>query len=188
MAVNKVVYGTNVLVDLTGDTVSPTTLFSGVTARNKKNEKITGTLFANFPDTVSITKLTNVSTGTSKKEKNRVLFGIKELINIGDVTVTEDKLLWGYRCHKKDGTIIYGTFLKNYPATIQFDNPAAGTNITVTVPARMLDSSGNEILDSSGNSIQTSGSDETTTVPASPYITYTKSESNGYIIYTKQTT
>lgn len=186
MAVNKVLFGTDVLVDLTGDTVVPTTLYSGVTAYDKKCQKITGTLFSGFPETVAITKLSGITEGESKKESNQVFFGGVKLIDISDTTVTEDKLLWGYKCHRKDGTIIYGTFLKNYPATIQFDNPDAGKPITTTVPARLLDSSGDEILDSSGNSIQTSGEDETITVPASQYITYTKSESGGYIIYARQ--
>ena len=34
MAVNKVVYGTTVLVDLTADRVSPATLLRGVTAHD----------------------------------------------------------------------------------------------------------------------------------------------------------
>ena len=43
MAVNKVVYGTTVLVDLTADRVSPATLLRGVTAHDAAGESITGT-------------------------------------------------------------------------------------------------------------------------------------------------
>ena len=43
MAVNKIVYGGNTLIDLTGDTVTPENLISGVTAHNKTGVKITGT-------------------------------------------------------------------------------------------------------------------------------------------------
>lgn len=43
MAVNKVVYGTTTLVDLTEDTVSPSVLKDGFTAHDKTGEKITGT-------------------------------------------------------------------------------------------------------------------------------------------------
>ena len=43
MAVNKVVYGTTVLVDLTADRVSPATLLRGVTAHDAAGEYITGT-------------------------------------------------------------------------------------------------------------------------------------------------
>ena len=44
MAVNKVVYGTTVLVDLTGDTVTADKLLKGATAHNASGEQITGTL------------------------------------------------------------------------------------------------------------------------------------------------
>ena len=43
MAVNKVVYSAKVLLDLTGDTVTPETLADGVTAHDKSGTKITGT-------------------------------------------------------------------------------------------------------------------------------------------------
>lgn len=44
MAVNKVIYGTTVLVDLTEDTVTPDKLISGTTAHDKTGAKIVGTL------------------------------------------------------------------------------------------------------------------------------------------------
>lgn len=44
MAVNKVVYGTTVLVDLTADTVTAATLASGATAHGKDGNAITGTM------------------------------------------------------------------------------------------------------------------------------------------------
>ena len=44
MAVNKVVYGTTVLVDLTEDTVTPDKLLKGETAHDASGEPITGTL------------------------------------------------------------------------------------------------------------------------------------------------
>ena len=43
MAVNKVVYGGNVLIDLTQLTVTPETLAEGVIAMNAKGEIIVGT-------------------------------------------------------------------------------------------------------------------------------------------------
>lgn len=43
MAVNKVVYGTTVLVDLTEDTVTADTLMQGYTAHDKSGALITGT-------------------------------------------------------------------------------------------------------------------------------------------------
>lgn len=44
MAVNKVVYGTTVLVDLTADTVTASTLMQGYTAHDKSGALITGTV------------------------------------------------------------------------------------------------------------------------------------------------
>lgn len=46
MAVNKVIYGTTVLVDLTGDTVTADKLLKGATAHDASGEPITGTLEA----------------------------------------------------------------------------------------------------------------------------------------------
>ena len=46
MAVNKVVYGTTVLVDLTEDTVTPDKLLKGATAHDASGEPITGTMEA----------------------------------------------------------------------------------------------------------------------------------------------
>lgn len=43
MAVNKVVYGGNTLIDLSSDTVTAEKLVAGATAHNAKGEKITGT-------------------------------------------------------------------------------------------------------------------------------------------------
>lgn len=41
--INKVVYGSNTLIDLTGDTVEASSLLSGVTAHGKSGAPITGT-------------------------------------------------------------------------------------------------------------------------------------------------
>ena len=46
MAVNKVVYGTTVLVDLTEDTVTADKLLKGATAHDAAGEPVTGTLEA----------------------------------------------------------------------------------------------------------------------------------------------
>lgn len=43
MAINKVVFGTNTLIDLTADTVTAAQVLSGVTAHDRSGEAITGT-------------------------------------------------------------------------------------------------------------------------------------------------
>lgn len=47
MAINKVVFGSNTLVDLTADSVTPQTLAAGATAHNAAGEAITGTAYKN---------------------------------------------------------------------------------------------------------------------------------------------
>lgn len=77
MAVNKVVYGTTVLVDLTGDTVTADQLLKGATAHDASGEQITGTMEAgsgSFSDnnceayhiTSASAKLNFKTTGTVK--------------------------------------------------------------------------------------------------------------------------
>lgn len=44
MGVSKVVYGSNSLIDLTGDTVIDSALLSGYTAHNKAGDSIIGSL------------------------------------------------------------------------------------------------------------------------------------------------
>ena len=44
MARSKVIFGNDVLIDLTGDTVTDQALLSGYTAHNKAGDPVTGTL------------------------------------------------------------------------------------------------------------------------------------------------
>lgn len=50
MAVNKVIYNRNTLIDLTGDTVTEETLFQGYTAHKADGTIITGKMLAGYPD------------------------------------------------------------------------------------------------------------------------------------------
>lgn len=43
MAYSKIIYGGNVLIDPTGDTVAADKLLAGITAHGKDGEEITGT-------------------------------------------------------------------------------------------------------------------------------------------------
>lgn len=63
MAINKVVYGTTVLIDLSDSTVTPETLAEGVVAYNAKGERIVGT--AKFGGDTSA-KLGTAKLGTMK--------------------------------------------------------------------------------------------------------------------------
>ena len=57
MAVNKIVINNEVQIDLTADTVTPSTLASGITAHDKTGAVITGTM-ASSPDAPTISELT----------------------------------------------------------------------------------------------------------------------------------
>jgi hypothetical protein len=63
MAVNKVVYGTTVLIDISDSTVTPETLAEGVVAYNAKGERIVGT---HKCSTESSNKLGTAKLGTMK--------------------------------------------------------------------------------------------------------------------------
>lgn len=83
MAINKVEYGGNTLIDLTSDSVTPETLISGVTAHDASGKKINGTF---DPDkylekngdasdtTVTFAQATNRA-NISSKEKLSVIMG-----------------------------------------------------------------------------------------------------------------
>ena len=57
MGINKVVVNDEVKLDLTADTVSPSTLATGITAHDKSGELITGTM-ASSPDAPTVSELT----------------------------------------------------------------------------------------------------------------------------------
>ena len=66
MAINKVIYDGNTLVDLTNDTVTPSTLAQGVTAHDASGASITGTMVA------SATTLADLGITASATELNYV--------------------------------------------------------------------------------------------------------------------
>lgn len=64
--VNKVALANGtVLIDLTSDTVTAGSVLDGVTAHDKSGAKITGTLFANFQDSMELTDSITDSSGNA---------------------------------------------------------------------------------------------------------------------------
>ena len=55
MAVNKVIYGNNTLIDLTSDTVDASKILSGYTAHDKSGAKITGNISSQGANTITPT-------------------------------------------------------------------------------------------------------------------------------------
>ena len=83
MAINKVEYGGNTLIDLTSDSVTPENLLSGVTAHDASGKKITGTFDSDkylektgdaSDTTVTFTQATS-RTNIYSKEKLSVIMG-----------------------------------------------------------------------------------------------------------------
>ena len=81
MAVNKVVYGATVLVDLTGDTVTADKLLKGATAHDASGEQITGTMEPGI-DTSDATATVN----DIAKDKTAYVNGEKVTGSVNEVT------------------------------------------------------------------------------------------------------
>lgn len=63
MGINKVVVNDEVKLDLTADTVSPSTLALGITAHDKSGELITGTMESGIPTSTNITNASHLFLG-----------------------------------------------------------------------------------------------------------------------------
>ncbi len=63
MSVSKVIYGNEVLIDLTSDTVTSSDLALGVTAHNSSGEKITGTSTKDSDTTDATAKVAEILSG-----------------------------------------------------------------------------------------------------------------------------
>lgn len=70
MAVSKIVYGRQTLIDLTADTITEETLFKGSTAHKADGTIITGIMFDGYPDLYSLYETTADSNGESILDKN----------------------------------------------------------------------------------------------------------------------
>lgn len=76
MAVNKVVYGKNTLIDLSSDTVTVDNLLFGYKAHDKSGAIITGTFLKGFPASFSMTDTILDSSGaTVYDSSSKALYG-----------------------------------------------------------------------------------------------------------------
>ena len=67
--VNKVVYGSNVLIDLTGDTVTADKVLSGFTTHDKSGAPITGTCTFDVNSTVAVAEMLEGKTAYARGAK-----------------------------------------------------------------------------------------------------------------------
>lgn len=73
--VNKVVYGGDVLIDLTGDTVSKDKLLSGITAHDKSGAKITGECTFDVDSTDATAAVAEILSGKTAYARGSKLTG-----------------------------------------------------------------------------------------------------------------
>ena len=73
MAINKVVYDGNTLIDLTGDTITAADLLEGVTAHDASGQAITGTLVPSGSDASITVVYANGGGNTSSVYNSSVL-------------------------------------------------------------------------------------------------------------------
>lgn len=97
MAVNKVVYGTTVLVDLTEDTVTPDKLLLGALAHGADGEPITGTLDPHSPwahvEVGTITLDTATTQFEADMTKGTPLGLIISLISTNNISVASNAII-----------------------------------------------------------------------------------------------
>jgi hypothetical protein len=121
---NKIIYGNQTLLDLTGDTVSPETLAEGVTAHNSRGELIVGTMTAGGGTPFGI-----CSTAASTKMKEVTIDGVTDLTAGLTIRV---HFLYGFSTNKNirlnvnnlgkpDDETITNIPIKNLPASVNTD-------------------------------------------------------------------
>ena len=97
MAVNKVIYGTTVLVDLTTDTVTPETLLLGTVAHGADGELIQGALDPHSPwshvEVGTITPEENTAQFVADTTKGTPLGLIISLISTNNLSVTSNSII-----------------------------------------------------------------------------------------------
>lgn len=131
MAINKIVYDGDTLIDLTGDTVTPETLAEGATAHNKSGEQIMGAMRGGSP--VEIEPFWRYEDGNNFIDMVAVSFGgivcyycvISAMDGLSGSITADDGTLYDLRDYG-------GKFL---PAVTPDGTPAAPDNFNATFAA-----------------------------------------------------
>ena len=121
MAVNKVVYGGETVIDLTNDSVTPETLALGVTAHDKSGNAIVGTMVASTAEDLD-TELTEQETLIAELSTildTKASGGSGGSVETCTLTIAEDGPNTMYAgsliAELEDGTVLSGTeFLGQY--------------------------------------------------------------------------
>lgn len=102
MAINKVIYGGETLIDLTGDTVTADKILSGFTAHDKGGEPITGTCEYDVDSSDATAAVAEILQGKTAYVRGQKLTGTMK--NNGAVTGT---------ISSKDEEITLGAFYQH---------------------------------------------------------------------------
>lgn len=86
--VNKVVYGEDVLIDLTGDTVSADKLASGLTAHDKTGAKITGTSTLDSDTSADTAAVAEILEGKTAHARGELLTGTMPNRGAANITIS----------------------------------------------------------------------------------------------------
>lgn len=88
MAINKVVYGGETLLDLTGDTVTADKLLSGITAHDKSGEKVEGTCTFDVDSSDATVSMAEILFGKTAYARGTKLTGTMPNNGAVDGTIT----------------------------------------------------------------------------------------------------
>ena len=91
---NKVIYGGKVLIDLTGDTVTPSDLARGVTAHDKSGAEITGTSTKDSDTSADTAAASEILRGKTAHVKGKLVTG--NMPNNGAVSGSIDTVAGQY--------------------------------------------------------------------------------------------
>lgn len=165
MAINKIVYDGDTLIDLTGDTVTPETLAEGATAHNKSGEQIIGAMKGGSP--VEIEQFWRYEYGDNYIDMIAVSFGgivcyycvISYPDGLPESITTDDGTLYDLRDY--GGKFLPAVTLDGTPATPDNFNATfmavTGVNHDITIRLSFLYQLGLEATDieikSSGNDL-----------------------------------
>lgn len=140
MAVNKVVYGTTVLVDLTGDTVTADKLMQGYTAHDRSGALITGIATGGGGDSYTRTVVVPQQTVTPDSSRTAAFTSTEYFVDGEYYVVTCDgteyivtaEAIWSNNVVLGDAQVVWATSDVLYPFALITDGSAREGYFTTT--------------------------------------------------------